>query len=106
MPKVYSIVGMNFRSSEPFVAALDPGVDVTLVREPENPFDPLAVAVWINGVHVGYIPKKTNQELALRIDREGVEQQMAMDSAGTRKTIPAKFIRSPNHNYPQVVVSE
>jgi hypothetical protein len=74
------------------------------VPEPENPIDPLAVAVWIHGFHVGYIPKKDNQHLALRIQREGTEVQLAMDAASVRKSLPGKFIRSPNSAYPQVVV--
>jgi hypothetical protein len=103
--KTYSIVGMNFTKTESIVAALLPGHPVTLVREPINPFDPLAVAVWVDGRRVGYIPKKQNSALAQFIDQAG--EPMALDSATTaERTIPAKFVRSANSGYPMVEVSE
>ena len=108
--KTFSIVGMNHRNAEAFVATLNPGVEATLVREPNNPFDPLAVAVWIDGVHVGYIPKAQNKALAAFIDQTGTDfavPPMALDEiAQPRRGIPAVFRRSPNSGWPLVEVSE
>ena len=108
--RTYSIVGMNHRKSEEFVAALQPGAEATLVREPSNPFDPNAIAVWIDGKHVGYIPKKQNVTLAAFIDLNAKQMfQMATDEIGgmkVAKSIPAIFIRSPNSKYPMVEVKE
>ena len=105
--KTYSIVGMEHRGSVDFVAKLMPGTEATLIREPNNPFDVFAVAVWIDGKHVGYIPKKQNVALANRIDANG-DAQLALDSLSTPsgKTLPAKFVRSPNSGFPLVEVSE
>lgn len=105
MPKNYSIVGIEHRKAEDLVKKLQPGMPAVLVREPNNPFDPLAVAVWVDGKHVGYIPKKQNQALAQFIDQQG-DAQLALDAASTPsgKSIAATFIRSPNSGFPMVTV--
>lgn len=109
----YSIVGMNHQGTEAIVAELKPGTAVTLVREPDNKFDAFAVAVWVAGVHVGYIPKSHNKPLAAKIDADGeLTAIMGMDEGGGNvqtgrgKAINAKFVRSPNSGYPMVEVGE
>jgi hypothetical protein len=113
--RTYSIVGMNYIKTEDIVAALKPGTAVTLVREPNNEFDKNAIAVWVDGQRVGYIPKKTNEALAGFIDQTGeiwdepigVAPALALDSRPRvvgMKSIPAVFIRSPNSGYPMVSV--
>jgi hypothetical protein len=109
--KTYSIVGMNFVKSEPIIAALKDGAELTLIREPSNPFDPLAVAIYdAEGRKLGFIPKKQNTVLAQFIDQAGTDlpvPDLALDSAiGLQKAVPGKFVRSPNSGYPQVIVSE
>ena len=112
----YSIVGMNHRKAEAFVAALKPGAEVTLAREPDNKFDKNAVMVWIDGVHVGYIPKNQNAALAAQIDLLGdkyfVEpgKILAFDekpqaNTTVRRAVVAKFVRSPNSGYPMVALA-
>jgi hypothetical protein len=110
----YSIVGMNHRKSEAFVAALKPGVEVTLAREPDNKFDKNAVMVWIDGVHVGYIPKNQNAALAAMIDAKGTKwvapgKILALDekppeNLTVHMALDAKFVRSPNSGYPMAEV--
>lgn len=39
---------------------------VRMVPEPENPFDPLAIKVEINGLMVGYVPKDWTHSLHQR----------------------------------------
>lgn len=112
MPKSYSIVGMNFTKCEDFVKTIEPGARVVLIREPTNTFDPNAIAVWIAGRRVGYIPKKQNAVLASFIDQTGVcdstgraGEMIAMDqNPATVRAIDAKFVRSPNSGYPMVEV--
>jgi HIRAN domain len=87
----YSIVGQRFKGLDPYLPGIKAGTPVQLVREPANPADRNAVAVYVDGKPVGYIPKKDNAELARKIDASG----MAMD---------ATLIRSPNSAYPQVEV--
>jgi hypothetical protein len=119
MSKRYSIVGMEHRKATDFVATLGSGAEAVLVREPRNPFDPCAVAVWIGRRHVGYVPKNQNVPLAKLIDETGspivsgdpVEiEGMGLDASvkplALEKSIPAKFVRSPNSGYPMVEVSE
>ncbi len=105
--KRYSIVGMNYVKTEDFVAALKVGTPVTLVREPDNQHDKNAVAVWVDGRKVGFVPKNQNAALAQFIDQAGepAPPPMALDSAGPGpRAISATFTRSPNSAYPQVEV--
>lgn len=107
MPKSYSIVGMNHTKSEEFIASLAGGETAVLIREPQNKFDANAVAVWISGRRVGYIPKAQNKVLADFIDKAGADYDrnalMAMDqNPDTARAVSAKFIRSPNSHYPMV----
>lgn len=104
MPKQYSIVGTQFTGvSENFMQSLKPGQEALLVREPTNKFDPMAVAVYIGATRIGYIPKKQNGVLAQFIDQKGATVTLAQDSAPSR-TLPAKFVRSPNSGFPMVEV--
>lgn len=110
----FSIVGMGHRGTEEVVAALKPGAVLTLVREPTNKFDPNAVMVWADGVHVGYIPKSQNKPLAAIIDSKGMRWTAPSPVLATDETGPesvtihlamdAKFTRSPNSAFPMVEV--
>lgn len=112
--KAYSIVGLDHCKTEAFVAALKPGIAATLAREPDNKFDKNAVAVWIDGVRVGYIPKKQNVQLATLIDSKGKRWTAPPPVLGLDEKPPefttiylaldAKFIRSPNSGYPMAEV--
>jgi hypothetical protein len=120
--KSYSIVGQQHQpNSNQILAALDPGETVTLVREPTNKFDKNAIAVYVGGSKVGYIPSKQNAALAQFIDQTGKQwaEPLRVDvpvkpKKGARvddatvtvhsRTIEAKFVLSPNSNYPMVEV--
>ncbi len=104
--KTYSIVGMQHRpNADSILAALEPGEAVTLVREPNNEHDANAVAVWVGGSKVGYIPSKQNKALAAFIDQSQPLRSLALDSGGEPvRSLDAKFIRSPNSKYPMVQV--
>ncbi len=115
MTNRYSIVGTQFTGiPESFIAQLAPGTPALLVREPTNQYDPNAVAVWVEGKRIGYIPKKQNAGIAKRIDEIGSSVPppsptvgIATDSAGPgSRSIPAKFVRSPNSGFPMVEVQE
>lgn len=51
------------------LAELADGDEVTLVREPDNPYDPSAVAVHHDGLKLGYIPRGRAPEFAGPMDR-------------------------------------
>lgn len=44
------------------------GDALTLVREPDNPHDPLAVRVEWRGNKLGYVPRRENQAIARQLD--------------------------------------
>ena len=103
MPKNhYSIVGFKHRGPqfEAAVHALKAGAPLRLVREPTNQYDPNAIQVWADGVHIGYLPKAQNAALAARMAKANT---MAADSAAQRD---ATLHRSPNSNYPMAEVDE
>ena len=52
------------------LALCEPGEIVDFVREPENPHDPLAVAIMsVRGVRVGYLRRDRAQWIGSKIDR-------------------------------------
>jgi hypothetical protein len=48
--------------------ALRPGDPVELIREPDNPADPDAIALHWQGQKIGYVPRDYNQPIAQRLD--------------------------------------
>jgi len=103
----YSIVGQKWLDLDPYLTGIGAGVPAVLVREPKNPADPNAVAVYINGSKVGFLRKEDAARIAPIIDRDGRDfgvDVMAMDglTVEQRKAIDAKFVRSANSSYPQI----
>jgi hypothetical protein len=110
MPR-YSIVSVHYRDSYQFLADLPIGTPIKLIREPTNKFDPNAIMVWVDGVHVGYIPRRENLILAERIDCSGIPVERDIDKGNYPETFPfgqkaidGTFIRSPNSKFPMVKV--
>jgi hypothetical protein len=114
MPR-FNIVGQKWRNLDPYLPGITAGCEAVLVRESNNQYDPNAVAVWIDGIHVGYLRKEDNKDIAKRIDAEGEDWRpddhplgIAADGAivfpATSKAIRATFARSPNSAYPQVEI--
>jgi hypothetical protein len=50
------------------VARLRKGAALSIVRDGQNPEDSNAVAVYAGPVHLGYVPRSANAELARDID--------------------------------------
>jgi hypothetical protein len=61
------------RPAMDLLATLPNGEPLTLIREPTNQYDPYAVQVWARGLHIGFVKKEQNHDLAARIDKEGEE---------------------------------
>jgi hypothetical protein len=68
MKALYALVGMKHRGTESVVAALKDGHPVTLIREPNNDYDPNAVQVWADQ-HIGYVKATQARPLAMAMDR-------------------------------------
>jgi hypothetical protein len=47
------------------------GVEMTLGREPDNPRDANAVAIYIHGSQIGYVPSEDAAEVARHLDAGG-----------------------------------
>lgn len=63
--------GHAFAARPPAAPAPEAGVPAELVREPDNPRDPLAVAVWTTGERpwrIGYLDRAVAARLAPRLD--------------------------------------
>jgi hypothetical protein len=88
---LYSLVGTHHVGAASFVAILEPGEPLTLVREPENPHDENAVLVWARGRRVGYVRATQVRALALKMDSSG-------------KAFVGKLVKTPEG--PQIEVEE
>lgn len=51
---------------------LQSGDALKMVREPSNPYDGNAVALYAKGLKLGYIPKKENTTVAMLLDQNAV----------------------------------
>jgi len=56
LTKILRVTGVSFRQEEIAMAMKDPRC-ASLEAEPNNPHDPLAIRVHVNGLHVGYVPR-------------------------------------------------
>lgn len=61
----FHIAGFSHHEGYKVFDRLKVGVGVTLVPEPDNPHDCRAVAMYFEGVKIGYVPSKDNRELSL-----------------------------------------
>ena len=63
---VVPVAGVSFRPESLDDPSFDPGRPVALLREPDNPHDPNAVAVWNDErtLQLGYVPRETAPQLA------------------------------------------
>lgn len=69
-----NVRGMNFRPEEARQIAfnLQSEDKVKLVREPSNPHDENAIAVMVQGNHIGYVAKEIAALAASEMDAAGV----------------------------------
>lgn len=74
-------VGMHFRGQGAVDAAslLTPEQPLTLVREPENPYDEYAIKVLLGDMHIGYIERSKAAWISPLVD-EG--RQMTAELTG------------------------
>ena len=76
--RVVAVAGVSFRPEAVADASFDPGARLALVSEPENEYDPNAVAVWNDErtLQAGYVPRDVAGEL------DGTEQAVSLWRAG------------------------
>jgi len=63
------IAGFQYHRGEAVWPALRVGSPVSLAREPGNPHDPKAVAVYFHDEQLGYVPRAENAAIAQMLDR-------------------------------------
>lgn len=79
----FEVKGTTYSSSRKEAARLiEVGSELTLLREPENEFDPFAIKVVWDGKELGYVPRTTARILAPVIDL----QEGQLIARVTRKT--------------------
>lgn len=61
----YYIAGFQHWDGALALAALKPGAELSLVPEPDNPYDPDAVAVCFESTKLGYVPASENALVSL-----------------------------------------
>ena len=63
--RVVPVAGVTFRPGNVDDESFDPGRRLALVREPDNPHDPNAIAVWNEArtLQAGYVPATVAPEL-------------------------------------------
>jgi len=84
-----TIVGIQFRGLTAVRAAakMARNEPIRLEREPHNVANPLAIAAYYRGAHIGYLPRPASQVLAPALDRGAValaviEAPAAIDAHG------------------------
>ena len=61
--------GLRYHEAKAVWDQMQIGDTLTLVREPDNPYDARAVRVEWNGHKLGYIPRIENEAVARQMDR-------------------------------------
>lgn len=63
------LAGFQFHAGKAVWKSLRVGDELTLVREPDNRYDPRAVRVDWQGHKLGYVPRRENADVARLMDR-------------------------------------
>ena len=63
------LAGFQYHGGEHVWESLRVGDPLVLVREPHNPHDERAVALYWHGVKLGYVPRDENTAVAQMLDR-------------------------------------
>ena len=60
----FHIAGFTYWDGLDVIDKLKLGAEVRLESEPDNPYDPDAVAVYLDDCKLGYIPQHSNDEIS------------------------------------------
>ena len=66
----FAIKGVTFNNRQLNVELVKPKDYLEMRREPENPHDPKAVALYFNGKKLGYIPKEIAPSIVALLDQK------------------------------------
>lgn len=87
------VAGIKFRDNyEELLAKLEEGMELQIRPEPDNEFDPDALAVYNGNDHLGYIPKKDIPAVALNIEDDcAVAEIDYVDEEHIDLVVPVSF---------------
>jgi single-stranded-DNA-specific exonuclease len=81
------VVGVTFDGRQNIVAGITPKAQIELQRQPENPFDPNAIAVCFGALQLGFIRREIARRIAPNIDAgDRYLAQVASVTGGTNGT--------------------
>lgn len=66
------VAGWQYHQGDSIWNALQPDDALSLCREPQNPYDESAIAVYACGVKIGYVPRIHNTVIAGMIDQNAL----------------------------------
>lgn len=61
----FFIAGLQYWDGATAISELEPGANVALEPEPDNPYDPFAVALRANGKKLGYLPAEESDTASM-----------------------------------------
>ena len=85
------VAGFQFHQGETAWPSLFVGAPLELVREPSNPHDADAVAVYFKTNKLGYVPRAENRAVAQMLDRGETLEASISELAG--KEDPSERVR-------------
>lgn len=89
-----TMVGASFCPAEAkeIVRGLHIGAKVQLVADPNNEYDPCAVAVYSDDVHIGFVPRDSNSAVFARLmDGEEIEAEVVAFESSLKPIIEIPF---------------
>jgi HIRAN domain len=92
--RVVSAAGASFRPKELALPLFDPGSDIRLVREPENPHSRNAVAMFdvFGEHHLGYVPHDYTIEIGHWVDNGDIAAVSLVEILKQKKRIALKVL--------------
>lgn len=64
------VAGYRYYKGKHLEHLMEPGRELSLIREPYNQYDEAAIAVYFNNEKIGYLPHAENQTIALLMDQQ------------------------------------
>lgn len=65
--------GFSYYDGPKIITEINQNGQVELVREPQNPYDKRAIALYFNQMKIGYLPQESNKTLSILMDTEMLE---------------------------------
>lgn len=89
------IAGIKYRDNyEEMLSKLSEGMKVQLKKDPDNPYDPDAIAVYNGDDHLGYIPKRDIPAAVLNMEDDSLTAEIEyVDEENVDLIIPVTFER-------------